>query len=557
MKAGKVPFFKNAFLINFSGTTQDITTEIERDEEKTMAISQVQDNIPRTKSDKTPYTSDIPTHKSPGVETKAESAIQNIADQQLPIVPKNTYITTSNETQLPQNTSSIYDKADVTAVTSQHIMELPTSKGKSIENRCPPKDLNYEAISTNNQTPAALNTLAKRVLIVEGPDTVLTSQQTNGVSQSTLAQTMHAASNIATKQSKNPTQRKNPIPQCTNIAVERGSTTVPNDSLLKETNNSPPQKGLGLASQHGIASSQMAALECQIRSTPSRMPISEGKTTMLRGMPEKILGSKLQEKRTPLLAVVKPSSAGTLIENIGNESSVTGSQPRRSDFQTTAVDNNLTSEATNSQSNLTNVSITQNSNFTSSETRPHILSQTGPQVPSQRGSQTLPLIFTSSKTRAKSVAEMSEANPKDNQNSERAIAMQPGFASKPNISDQEMIKPTSESRVLRSRATKSLDPNQTLSSKRPATKTSALTQSLEKPLEQRGESDPLSAKSNFKEDSQNESKQESKSTSEDFCFSDEEDQSIPRAIGSQVDRIETFLKNERLRLSKKRKAIDQ
>ena len=542
----------------FSGTTQDITSEFERDEDKTMAISQVQDKILRTKSDKIPYASDIPTHKSPGVETKGESAIDNNADQQLPIVPKNTYITTSNETQLPQNTSSIYDKADVTAVTSPHIMEPPTSKGKSIENRCPPKDLNYEAISTNNQTPAALNTLAKRVLIVEGPDTVLTSQQANGVSQSTLAQTMHAASNIATKQSKNPTQRKNPIPQCTNIAVERGSTTVPNDSLLKETNNSPPQKGLGLASQHGIASSQMAALECQIRSTPSRMPISEGKTTtMLRGMPDKILGSKLQEKRTPLLAVVKPSSAGTLIENIGNESSVRGSQPRRSDFQTTAVDNNLTSEATNSQSNLTNVSITQNSNFTSSETRPHILSQTGPQVPSQRDSQTLPLIFTSSKTRAKSVAEMSEANPKDNQNSERAIAMQPGFASKPNISDQEMIKPTSESRVLRSRATKSLDPNQTLSSKRPATKTSALTQSLEKPLEQRGESDPLPAKPNFKEDSQNESKQDSKSISEDFCFSDEEDQSIPRAIGSQVDRIETFLKNERLRLSKKRKAIDQ
>ena len=532
----------------FSGTTQDITSEIERDEEKTMAISQVQDNILRTKSDQTPYTSDIPTHKSPGVETKAESAIQNNADQQLPIVPKTTHIKTcSNETQLPKNTASIHDKADVTAVTSQHIMEPPTSEKNTIENSCQPKGSNYETISTNNQTAATLNTLAQRVSIVEGPDTVLTSQQANGVSQSTLAQTIHAASNIATKQSKNPTQRKNPIPQSTNIAVESGSTTVPNDSLLKETNNSLPQKGLGLAGQHGIASSQIADSECQTRCTPSRMPISEGKTTtMLRGMPENILGSKLQEKRTPLLAVVKPSSAGTLIENTGNESSVTGSQHRRSDFQTTAVDNNLTSEATNSQSN-----------FTSSETRPHILSQTGPQVPSQRGSQTLPLISTSSKTRAKSVAEMSEANPKDNQNSERAIAMQPGFASKPNISDQEMIKPTSESRVLRSRATKSLDPNQTLSSKRPATKTSALTQSLEKPLEQSGESDPLPAKPNFKEEGQNEGKQESKSTSEDFCFSDEEDQSIPQAIGSQVDRIETFLKNERLRLSKKRKAIDQ
>ena len=57
---------------------------------------------------------------------------------------------------------------------------------------------------------------------------------------------------------------------------------------------------------------------------------------------------------------------------------------------------------------------------------------------------------------------------------------------------------------------------------------------------------------------QRESKQEGKPAGEDFCFSDEEDESIiPRAIGDQVDRIEVFLKNERLRLSKKRKSIDE
>ena len=44
---------------------------------------------------------------------------------------------------------------------------------------------------------------------------------------------------------------------------------------------------------------------------------------------------------------------------------------------------------------------------------------------------------------------------------------------------------------------------------------------------------------------------------EDFCFSDEDEESIPRAIETQIDRIETFLKNDRLRLSKKRKIPDE
>ena len=57
--------------------------------------------------------------------------------------------------------------------------------------------------------------------------------------------------------------------------------------------------------------------------------------------------------------------------------------------------------------------------------------------------------------------------------------------------------------------------------------------------------------------SQKEREKESKSTNDEFCFSDGEDESIPQVIGSQVDRIEMFLKTERLRLSKKRKATDE
>jgi hypothetical protein len=135
--------------------------------------------------------------------------------------------------------------------------------------------------------------------------------------------------------------------------------------------------------------------------------------------------------------------------------------------------------------------------------------------------------------------------------------MQLGLESEPslrNISDQEILQSASETSVLISRATKTTDPNQTHSSRKPTNKISALGQLLETPLK---ETDSHKGKPNFEQNKQNESKREGKSTNEDFCFSDEDDESILRAIGSQVDRIESFLKNERLRLSKKRKATDE
>ena len=54
--------------------------------------------------------------------------------------------------------------------------------------------------------------------------------------------------------------------------------------------------------------------------------------------------------------------------------------------------------------------------------------------------------------------------------------------------------------------------------------------------------------------SQNDGKAAARTTGvEEFCFSDEEEESMPKAIGMQIDRIEVFLKNDRLRLCKKRK----
>ena len=543
LNAGKVSAFQDSLMrFKFLGTTtQDLTSDIQHGEGKTK--SQDQDTILQSKFGKIPHAS---ADKEPSLEKLRKSAIDNFDDLQLPITPKNTHITTSsNETKLRKNTSSTYDKPDVTAGTNHHKTETPTES--------PCKDANFAAISTNNQTPASSNTLAEGVLSLEGEDTVLSSRQANGVPRSHSTQGIHAASQVASKQSKNP------ILQSKITAVQSTSTTVPNYLPSEENNNSLPQRGLGLANQH--------------RHTSNQITVSENQ----HGQTKNILDSKSQEKRTPLLAVVKPSSAGTLINNMRNGSSVTDAQPRRSEALTTTVENNLTSETTKSHSNLTNVSFTQNSRVISSQPRPETLiqSETRPHAPSQTHTQimTQPRSQTSSQlppqipsqtcsqtpiqSQEKIKADISKVDTKDDQKSETIIPMQLGLESEPslrNMSDREMVQSASGTSILKSRATKSTDPNQTHSSGKPTNKISALGQLLQKPLK---ESDSQKCKPNVEQNKQNKSKHESKSTNEDFCFSDEDDESIPRAIGSQVDRIETFLKNERLRLSKKRKATDE
>ena len=184
------------------------------------------------------------------------------------------------------------------------------------------------------------------------------------------------------------------------------------------------------------------------------------------------------------------------------------------------------------------------------QTSAQALSQTPTEAVKQPFAQALTSNFASSQTQR---TDISEGNSNDEKNSENAIAMQQRIATNPSltsISDHEKMQHVSKTRVLRPRAT---DLRQTTSARKSTNKTSGLSKMpAEKAMK---ESDAPLEKSNFEQDKQSKKKQESKS--EDFCFSDEEDESIPRAIGSQVDRIETFLKNERLRLSKKRKAVDE
>ena len=81
---------------------------------------------------------------------------------------------------------------------------------------------------------------------------------------------------------------------------------------------------------------------------------------MLRGMTENILASRSQEKRAPLLAVVKPSSTRTLTKNI-TQQSLKDSQPGTSAHQSTPS-NIFTSEDAKTHTDMTNVSMSQNSN---------------------------------------------------------------------------------------------------------------------------------------------------------------------------------------------------
>ena len=324
-------------------------------------------------------------------------------------------------------------------------------------------------------------------------------------------------------------------------AIQSRSNTALNNTGLKEINKSSSRP------VHGLHKEQCntVASESESHLTQSKILQSEGKTMMLRGMTENILGRRSQEKRAPLLAVVKPSSTRTLTKNILQQS-LEDSQPGTSAHQSTPS-NIFTSEDANTHTDMTNVSMSQNSNNVG-EPYSQVLSssQAYHQAPSQicthalTMTQARPSHFTNFNTQL-----LKETPKKEDQHSEHTSSINEGLAKNTDqgILDQKMSQSATEARVLRSRVAKIPDNKQPFSSKNPSTKMPVMDKSIKSPL-----------RSN---QSQKERKQESKSTNDEFCFSDGEDESIPQVTGSQVDRIEMFLKNERLRLSKKRKVTDE
>ena len=242
--------------------------------------------------DKLPHVSEISTDKKAFLETKAKSTTVN-HDDLCPIKPQNAPITTcSNNTELPNNSTRTYEKRNITSVTDLTKIQASTSE-EAAKTSLFAHDVDF---STNNQI---VNTVVKGVLSLEGgKETVLSSQETDGFSQSTLVQSKHAATKIATQQNKSSTPSKNPIQQGKTSTAQSGSTIKPIYSALnlKENNNSQSKQDLSVASQHCTTSSMNADSDIQNRRTctPKAHSIFEKKN--MRGMPENILGSKSQEK---------------------------------------------------------------------------------------------------------------------------------------------------------------------------------------------------------------------------------------------------------------------
>ena len=486
------------------------------------------------------YVSDISVEKEPDIIKEKKEITCN--EPQFSAMSTDTYNNTAISEADVSNDATTNDKSGEISSTIKPKTERVKHKMKN----SPSDDTNCVAVATYSQKPST----AEGIALQEERDTVLTSTQSDCITQGNSAKGINAAPNIAMQQINNTKAHEDSFPRGKNPATQSGSKATLNDTELREVNNSSSQAVLRLHKEQGIA----VTLETQTHITASKILVPEGKPSlMLRGMPESILGSRSQEKRAPLLAVVKPSSTRTLANNTEQQS--VASPPPGTNVPPSEPFNILTSEAANEHPDTLNLSMTQNSNIigsqphsqvlNSSQTRLNTSSQSHPQSSSRHGTHTL----TSTQDLSSNFINTQIPNKtprKGHQQSETPSFPDESLANKANqgmVSVQRMSQSASEKRMLRSRVTKTPDTNQPLSSRSPTTKVPVLEQSMKSPLT-----------SNQR---RNERKQESKSADDDFCFSDGEEESIPQVIGSQVDRIEMFSEDERLRLSKKRKTTDE
>ena len=466
------------------------------------------------------------------LETKGGNALKVNQDKQLLTAPQNIQIIeTPNCALLPTDTVIMDDNPKET--------NFSIKKKIGIKNN-PSENTN----STTNINKSLTGNLPDQIASVQekGTITSFTGMQDPGSFQ-THAQITDTTLNVTTKH--NPSE--NSIPVSSNSVVQSGGKFV-----SKESSSS-------LAGTY-ISSSPAENVRASSFTSPSQVENPESQTrTLPRDISENILKNKSQEKRMPLLAVVKPNSQGKLVEIPHVTSPI---------LQIICA-----SEVNQSHSNLKNISATQNPTLIARKslfrTPPSIQSSPVCQIPSHVPSQTCPevSIATDPKTtiqlhsQARGSARCGAATPSTdftNSETDANIMVEESQQSKStNVMEGNNvlnIAPNSDttqsaSETVQSRATKVLESSTTDLTKESTATISSPNQSVGKPL---AESDSVIQKSEPIE-----GKQKRKSTNDDFCFSDEEDESIPRAIGSQVDRIETFLKNERLRLSKKRKTADE
>ena len=505
-----------------------------------MTAARIKENIPQTKTGMIHHVSNISVEKEPDITQEKKEITDN--EPQFSAMSMDTHINTAISEADVSNDATTNDKSSDISSTIQPKTERVKHKMKNTDS--PSDDTNCVAVATYSQKPSTVESIA----LQEERETLLTSTQSDCITQGNSAKGINAAPNIAMEQINDAKAREDSFARSQNPATRSGSKATLNETEVREINNSSSQPVLGLHKGQGIA----VTLETHI--TASKILIPEGKPSLtLRGMPESILGSRSQEKRAPLLAVVKPSSTRTLANNTEQQS--VASPPPGTNVPLSEPFNVLTSEAANEHPDMLNLSMTQNSNMigsqphsqvlNSSQTRLKASSQSHLQSSSRHGTHTL------NSTQDLSSNFINTQIPKKTPRKGYQQSETPSFPdeSLANKADQGMVsvqrisQSASETRLLRSRVTKTPDTNQPLSCRNPTTKVPVLEQSTKSPLT-----------SNQR---RNERKQESKSADDDFCFSDGEEESIPQVMGSQVDRIEMFLKNERLRLSKKRKTTDE
>ena len=285
----------------YTGETRNSTSEFERDEDTSQTASQAKDSTLQANNTGMIHNdSNISVEKEPGLVKQINDVTDNNDDPQLSVVSsKDTNIKKSSSHADFSDNTTTNGKLGVTSSTTEHKTE-PSKHKKANTESILSADTNCVVVTTYNQKSST----EQGSVLPEG-EAALTSQQSNTISQSTSAQSMNATSNITMEKINDTTLRED-------SAIQSRSNSALNNTGLKETNKSSSQ------SVHGLHKEQCTtvAAESESHITQSKILISEGKTMMLRGMTENILASRSQEKRAPLLAIVKPSSTRTLTKKI-------------------------------------------------------------------------------------------------------------------------------------------------------------------------------------------------------------------------------------------------
>ena len=288
------------------------------------------------------HVSDISVEKEPDIIKEKREITDN--EPQFSAMSTDTHINTAISEADVSNDATTNDKSGEISSTIQLKTERVKHKMKNTDS--PSDDTNCVAVATYSQKPST----AEGIALQEERDTVLTSTQSDCITQGNSAKGIHAAPNIAMEQINNTKAHEDSFPRGKNPATQSGSKTTLNETELREINNSSSQPVLGLHKEQGIA----VTLETQTHITASKILVPKGKPSlMLLGMPESILGSRSQEKRAPLLAVVKPSSKTTLANNTEQQS--VASPPPGTKVPPSEPLSILTSEAANEHPDMLKV----------------------------------------------------------------------------------------------------------------------------------------------------------------------------------------------------------